>query len=168
MRLAVQKLLGCSPIDDRAPQAPQRLAEKLPSPVIKVRCLGAVVDQPLGFRNAISEVRRRQIGPSHAGVVPLKRLRKLGWRDPLRRHRLVVGPQRDREAFTHVDSRLNPRLKLFHRAARFGEPPTHLDFELSACLMRQRRYPGENVTRSQAHRDAVRVVDDDSIINSKA
>jgi hypothetical protein len=34
--------------------------------------------------------------------------------------------------------------------------------------MRQRRHPSENVTRGQAHRDAVRVVDDDSIIDSKA
>jgi hypothetical protein len=101
-------------------------------------------------------------------MVPLERLRILGWRDVLRRLRLVVGPQRDREAVTHVDARLHPRFKLFHRAARFGEPPSDLDFELSACLMRQRRHPSENVTRGQAHRDAVRVVDDDSIIDSKA
>src|SRR5438445_12651355 len=77
MRLTVQQLLGCSPIDDRAPQAPQRVAEKLPSRVIKLRCLGAVADQPLGLRDSISEVRRRQIGPAHAVMEQLERLRIL-------------------------------------------------------------------------------------------
>ena len=71
-----------------------------------------------------------------AGMVPLKGPRILGWRDVLRRHRLVVGPQGDREAVTHVDARLHPRFRLFHRAARLSESPTNLDFELSACLVR--------------------------------
>src|SRR5205807_9840293 len=89
MRLAVQQLLGCSPMADQAPQAPQRVAEKLPPHVIKLRCLGAVADQPLGLRYPISEVGRRQIGLAHAGMVPRERLRILGRRDVSRRHRLV-------------------------------------------------------------------------------
>jgi hypothetical protein len=101
-------------------------------------------------------------------MVPLKCLRILGWRDILRRHRLVVGPQCDREAVTHVDARLYPRFRLCHRAARLSESPSNLDFELSACLMRKRRHPSENVTRCQAHGDAVRVVNNDSIIGPKA
>ena len=129
--------------------------------------LGAVADQPLRFRNSIREVRRRQIDLAHAGMVPLECLRILGWRDVSRRHRLVVGPQRDREAVTHVDARLHPRFERFHRAARFGKPPTDLDFELSAGLMRYRRHPSKNVTRGQAHGDAVRVMDNDRIIDSK-
>ena len=153
MRLAVQQLLGGAPLDDRAPQAPQRVAEKLPVRVSKLRCLGAVADQPLRFRDSIREVRRRQIDLAHAGMLPLERLRILGWRDVLRRHRLVVGPQRDREAVTHVDARLHPRFRLCHRAARFGESPSNLDFERSACLMREQAPPErERHTASGARR----------------
>ncbi len=78
MRLAVQQLLGCSPIDDRAPQIPQRVAKKLSSRVIELRCLGAVADQPLRFRYSIREVRRRQVDLADAGMVPLKCLRIRG------------------------------------------------------------------------------------------
>ena len=92
MRLAVQQLLGCSPADDRTPQASQRVAEKLPSRLIKRWCVRAVADQPLRFRNSIREVRRRQIDLAHAGMVPLECLRIVGWRDVSRRHRLVVRP----------------------------------------------------------------------------
>ena len=165
MRLAVQQLLGAP----RSTIARLRLRSVLlrsSRPVsVKLRCVGAVADQPLRFRDSIREVRRRQIDLAHAGMLPLERLRILGWRDVSRRHRLVVGPQRDREAVTHVDARLHPRLKLCHRAAGFGEPPTDLDFELSACLMRYRRHPSENVTRSQAHGDAVRVVNNNCVID---
>jgi len=100
-------------------------------------------------------------------MVPLECLGILGWRDVSRRHRLVPRPQRDREAVTHVDTRLHPRFERFHRAAGFGKPPTDLDFELSAGLMRYGRHPSKNVTRGQAHGDAVRVMDNDRIIDSK-
>jgi hypothetical protein len=95
----------------------------------------------------------------------LERLRILGWRDVSRWHRLVVGPQRDREAVTHVDARLHPRLKLGHGASGVGEPPSDLDFELGAWLMRYMRDPSKNVTRQQAHSEPVRVMKDNRVID---
>jgi hypothetical protein len=96
---------------------------------------------------------------------PLECLGILGWRDVSRQPRLVVGPQRDREAVTHVDARLHPRLKLSHRAVGSGEPPSDLDFELGACLMRYMRHPSKNVTRQQAHSEPVRVVKNNRVID---
>jgi hypothetical protein len=98
-------------------------------------------------------------------VQTFERVRILGWPDVSRRHRLVVGPQRDREAVTHVDARFRPRVKLGHRAIGFGEPPSDLDFERGACLMRYMRDPSENVTRQQAHREPVRVVKNNRVID---
>ena len=80
-------------------------------------------------------------------------------------YRLVVGPQRDRKPVTHVHARLHPRLKLSHRAIGFGEPPSDLDFELCAGLMRYMRDPSKNVTRQQAHSEPVRVVKNDRVID---
>ena len=81
VRLAVQQLLGGAAVADRAPQASQRVAEKLPVRVSELRCVGAVANQPLRLRDSIREVRRRQIDLPHAGMQPLERLRVLGWRD---------------------------------------------------------------------------------------
>jgi hypothetical protein len=104
-------------------------------------------DQPLRLRDSIGEVRRRTIDLPHAGMQPLERLRVLGWSDLSRRYRLVVSPQRDYEAVTHIDSRLHSRLKRSDRTISFGEPPSDLDFELCTCLMRHIRDPSKNVTR---------------------
>jgi hypothetical protein len=96
---------------------------------------------------------------------PLERLRILGWRDVSRRHRLVVGPQGDREAVTHVDAGLHPRLELGHWAIGVSEPPSDLDFELGACPVRSMRDPSKNVTRQQAHSEPVRVVKNNRVID---
>ena len=168
MRLAVQQLLGCAPIDDCAPQVPQRVAEKLPVRVSKLRCLGAVADQPLRLRDSIREVRRSQIDLPHAGMQPLERLRILGWRDVSRRHRLVVGPQRDREAVTHVDARLHPRLKLCHRAIAFRRA-------VERPRLRTRRLPDalhappeQERHKAAGAQRAVRVVKNNCVIDPQA
>jgi hypothetical protein len=98
-------------------------------------------------------------------VQPLERLRILGWRDVSMGYGLVVGPQRDHEAVTHVDARLHPRLKFSHRTIGFGEPPSDLDFELCACLMRYMGDPSKNVTRQQAQSEPVRVLKNDPVID---
>jgi hypothetical protein len=68
-----------------------------------------------------------------------------------------------------MDSRLHPRLKLSHRAPDFGETASNHDFEVViGGAIRERRNPRENVARGQPYGDAVRVVDDDRIIDSKA
>ena len=127
--------------------------------------MGAVVDQPLSLRDSISEVRRRHIDVPHAGMQSPERLRILAWRDVSGQHRLVVGPQRHREGVTRVDARLHPRLKLSDRTVGFGEPPSDLDFELGACLMRYMRDPSKSVTRQQPYREPVRVVENDGLID---
>jgi hypothetical protein len=165
VRFAMQELLGGATLTDRPPQLSQRVDQKLSICIPELRSVGAVANQPLRLRDSIREVRRREIDLPHASVQPLERLRILGWRNILRRYRLVVGPQRDDEAVTHVDARLHPRLKCSHRAIGFSKPPSNLDFELCACLMRHVRDPSKNVTRQQAHSEPVRVVQNDRVID---
>src|SRR5436309_798219 len=74
MRLTVQQLFVGAAVNDRAPQASQRVAEKLPVRVGERRSMGAVVNQPLRLRDSIREVRRRHIDLAHAGMQPLERL----------------------------------------------------------------------------------------------
>ena len=81
--------------------------------------------------------------------------------------RFVVGPQRDHEAVTLVDARLHSRLKRSHRALGFGEPLRKLDFEL-CDLLPDRCDSGKDVTRQQAHRELVRVVKNDRVVDRQA
>jgi hypothetical protein len=76
----------------------------------------------------------------------------------------VVGPQRDHEAVSLVDERPDPRLKRTHRALRFGEPLRKVDFEL-CDLMRERCDSGKDVARQQAHRELVRVAENDRVVD---
>jgi hypothetical protein len=166
VRLAVQQLLGTSPVCDHPPQTSQRVAEKL---AIRVRKLGselATAYQLLSLRDSIREVRRRKIDFPHASVQPREHLRVLGWRDVSRRHRLIVGPQCDREAVTLVDARLHPRLKRSHRAIGFGQPLSKVYFELRNFLSYV-CHASKDVTGQQAQREFVRVVKNDRVIDSQ-
>ena len=165
VRLAVQQLLGGAAVADRSSQASQRVAEKLPVRVSERRSVVAAPDQPLSLRDSIREVRRREIDLPHAGMQPLERVRVVGWRDLSRRHRFVVGPQGDHEAVTHVDARLDSRLKRSHRALGFREPLSKLDLELCARLIRHGRDPGDDVTRQQAQDEPVRVLKNDRVVD---
>ena len=164
VRFAMQELLGGATLTDRPPQLSQRVAQKLSICIPELRSVGAVANQPLRLRDSIREVRRREFDLPHASVQPLERLRILGRRDISRRYGLVVGPERDDEAVTHVAARLHPRIECSHRAIGFGKPPSDLDFELSARLMRHMRDPNKNVTRQQAHSETVRFVKHDRVI----
>jgi hypothetical protein len=64
-----------------------------------------------------------------------------------------------------VDAWLYSRQERSDRAIGFGEPPCDLDFERGACPMRHRRDPSKNVTRQQAHRQPVRVVKNNRVID---
>lgn len=168
MRLAVQQLLvGVTPFDG-APQVSQRLAEKLALGVSKLRSVGAVAKQRLRLFDAIREVRRSHIDLPHAGMQPLQNLRILGWCNVMRWHRFIVFPQRDREAATHVDARLHARLRLCHRTTGLGEPRSRLNFEPGTRLLRFIGYPSKNVTRQQAHSDAIGVVNNNGVIDQEA
>jgi hypothetical protein len=141
VRLAVEQLLGGVPLTDRPRQLSQRVAQKLPVRILKIRGLGAVGDQRLRLRDAIREVGRNEIDLPHPSVQPLKRLRILGCSDVRVGYRLVVGPQRDDEAVTHVDAWLHPRIERSYGAVGFGEPTSDLDFELCASLALPARDP---------------------------
>jgi len=67
-----------------------------------------------------------------------------------------------------IDTRLHPRRKLSHRATSFSQTAGNFDFEVVGRLMDERAHPSENVTRGQAHDDAVRVMDNNGIVDSKA
>jgi hypothetical protein len=67
-----------------------------------------------------------------------------------------------------IDTRLHPRRKLSHRATSFSQTASNFDFEVVGRLVDERPDPSENVTRAQAHDDAVRVMDNNGIVDSKA
>jgi hypothetical protein len=108
---------------------------------------------------------RADIDLPHAGVQPLERIRVLRWRDRARGHRLVVGPERDREAVTDVDTRLDPRFRLSYGAVGFGESPGDPEFELGAGVTHEVRDASKDVTREQAHGKPVRVVENNRVVD---
>ncbi len=63
--------------------------------------------------------------------------------------------------------RLDPRIELSHRRVNVGETASNLYFELGITQMPQRCDPGQNIAGDHAQRDAVRVVDDDRIVDLK-
>jgi hypothetical protein len=46
-----------------------------------------------------------------------------------------------------------------------GELPCDLDFSLGVCLIHHMRHASKNATRQQAHREPVRVVHNDRVID---
>jgi len=162
--LPVEQLLGGFPLTDRPRHLSQRVAQKLAVRIPKIRGLRTVADQRLRLCDAIREVGRNEIDLPHSSVQPLKRLRILGW-DVTTGYRLVVGPQCDDEAVTHVDARLHPRIERSYGTIGFGEPTSDLDFELCASRPLHLRDPSENVTRPQAQSEPVRVVQNDGVID---
>src|SRR5207247_2820013 len=81
VRLTVQQLLGGAPVDDRPPQAPQRVGEQLPVRVRELRRDVAARSVLLIIRDSIHEVRRRDVYLPHAGMESLERLGVCGWRE---------------------------------------------------------------------------------------
>lgn len=59
-------------------------------------------------------------------------------------------------------------VELSHRSADVGETASDLYFELGISQMPRRCDPSQNIARNQPQRDAVRVVDDDRIVDLKA
>jgi hypothetical protein len=168
MRLTVQQLLAGAHTAHRGPQATESVAEELPLGTGKRWGSLSVANLPLRTGDSIGEVPCPQIDLAQAGVKADECVRIFGRRDVSGSHGLVVGPHRDSEGITQIDTGLNARLKVGHRAIRFSEAESNLDFELGFGLMRSRRDPRENIARDQAHGDAVRVVNDDRIVDSKA
>jgi len=76
-----------------------------------------------------------------------------------------VRPERDREAVTHIDPRLDPRLRLSYGAIGFGESPSDLEFELRAGMMREVGDASQDITGQQADSESVRVVKNNRVVD---
>ncbi len=66
-----------------------------------------------------------------------------------------------------IDARLRPGVWNGHRAPGFGEPLGKPDLE-PCDLMRYWRDPGNDVTRQQAHRELIRIMQNDRVIDGQA
>ena len=64
----------------------------------------------------------------------------------------------------HIDLRRDPPVECGDWARGLREPPSKLDFERCARLMRDVRDTGNAVTRQQAQNEPIRVVKNDRII----
>lgn len=71
---------------------------------------------------------------------------------------------RDREAAIFVDAGFDPGVECSDRAIGCSEPPSKLDFELSH-VMPDGCNAGKNVTRQQAYRELVRVLEDGRFVD---
>src|SRR5439155_17285601 len=71
--LAVQQLLGCAPVDDRPPQTPEPVGEKLPILSCEIRRDVATCNPTLNVRGSIREVRSRDIDLPHDVMQTLER-----------------------------------------------------------------------------------------------
>ena len=78
----------------------------------------------------------------------------------------MVGPQRDHEAITLIDTWVHSRLESSHRAPGLGEPLSKPDLELRD-LMRYGCHPGQHVTGQQTQSELVRVMKNDRVVDGQ-
>ncbi len=90
-------------------------------------------NKPLGFRDAVAEVRRNDIESRHTRMKPLERLRIRGWRS-LDARLLVVLPEREREPVSLIDARLNTGVQRRNRALVLSKPPRNLNLKVERFL----------------------------------
>ena len=166
MRFTVQQLLAGAAAANRWAQPTERGGEEVPVGGEKVWSLVSVDNGPLRVGDSIGEVRCHQIDLAHAGMEPdqcvriVGRLDVRGWSP-----RLVVGPERDWVPVTHVDAGLDPRVKFTDRAIGFGEKSSNLDFEPEAGFVCWRPDSSKHTARDHVDGDAVRVVNDDRVVD---
>ena len=166
--LPVQQLLASGITADGGAQAAERGADEFPVGIEKLWSLAPLGNQDLPTRDVIGEPRCLKIHLPKVGVELYECVRIVGRCDVRGGNRLIVGPQRDSEVVTTIHARLYPRIKLTYRAIGVGQTESDIDFELKTAMMCQRPDPGENIAREQAHRDSVRVVNDDRIGDVKS
>jgi hypothetical protein len=146
MRLAMQQLLVSPAVGDGGRQTLYRLDKKRTVRVAKLWCADAVAEQQPRPGNSIGEVLGRDLDLPHAGVQPQKRPR-IRRRGDCGGQGFVVGPKRDSETVTQMDTRLHPEIEDAHRATRLGQASGDLNFEFGACLVHPIRHSGEYVAR---------------------
>jgi hypothetical protein len=166
MRLAVQQLIAGIPLVHRVSYAIECGAEEFAVGTGKLWSLRWVVNLRCPSGHSIGDVRCRQIDLAQAGMDSEECVRIVSRRDSS--HLLVVGPERESEALTHVNAGLRARLKHTNRALGFGETASNVCFELEAVFPPLQCDPGEDVTRHEAHGYAVGVVNDDRVVDVEA
>lgn len=171
--LAVQQLLRCAPVDDRPPQTPERVGEKLPILSCEIRSDVATCNPMLNVRDSIREVRCRDIDLPHDVMKTLERVRVVLWRNLSRLHKFEVGPHGDFKAVSHEDAWLDSRFQNSDRGGGLPEPLN--DFYFSLCAYRRREDsianwcdPGDDIAWRQADDKSVGVAKDDGVIDGQA
>src|SRR3954453_9714992 len=101
--------------------------------------------EPLGFADAVAEVRRNDVELRHTHMQPLKRLRVARYRR-IDTRLFVVPPQREGEPVSLKDAWFNTRVETRNGASDLREPPCDLDLKLERLLARE-RHSGKNITR---------------------
>ena len=138
VRLAVQQLLGGAPVDDRSAQITQRVREQRPIRRVEIGSDVTARHVVLRLRNAIHEVRRRDIDLPQASMKTPERLRVLGWRK-FSTNGFEVRPHGDCESVTPEDAWLDPGVEPRNRAVVLGELLRNIDFPRQHRSVRWRR-----------------------------
>ena len=165
MRLTVQQLLAGTPTAYRRTQATECVAEEFPVGSWKRWSPLSVANLSLSTCDSIGKMRCLEIDLAQPSMEPQECVRIVRRSDRRRSHRLVVCPERDSARITQIHAGFDPRLKPTHGTIGVGEPVSNLNFELGVGLMCRRCDPGKNIAGDEAHRDAVRVVNDDRIVD---
>ena len=171
--LAVQQLLRCAPVDDRPPQTPEPVGEKLSILSCEIRSDVATCNPKLNVRGSIREVRCRDIDLPHDVMQTLERMRIVLRRNLSRLDRFEVRQHGDLEAVSHEDAWLDSRFRNSHRGVGLGEPLN--DFKFSLCAHRRREHsianwrdPGDGIAWQQADDKPVGVAKNDCVIDGQA
>jgi hypothetical protein len=120
----------------------------------------------LRLLDAIHDVRRGAIERAHADMQPRERPGVVGRCDLARGRRFVAGPQRDHEAIALMDTRAHATLKRRDGAPGFGEPLRERNFELCPLKLSM-CHAGKHVTREQAQRELVRILQHDRVVDGQ-
>src|SRR3954453_15746780 len=141
----MQQLLARGSLVDPAAAAPERFEQNLAVGGFEPWRSLIASEEPLGFADAVTEVRRNDVELRHTRMQPLKRLRVARCRR-IDTRLFVVPPQREGEPVSLKDAWLNTRVETRNGASDLGEPPCDLDLKLERLLARE-RHSGKNITR---------------------
>lgn len=157
-------------IEDGSSRGPQCPPGQRPIIAGDRRVVLGVVDQTLCVGHPIDEVRDGE--PGEVGFpqprVQLRDRRRVlvrrqrGWC-----HRVVVRPQRDGEVALVVDPGIHAGIQPSRGCGGRGQAARQLDFELGAGPPIPRSHASEHVTWTEVHGDAVRVVQDNGVVDGE-
>jgi len=145
MRFAVQRLLGSPAPADFLKCAVQRAEEEMPVALSERRGFVSVRDQLLSRCGSFREVRCLDLDAAHPRMQAVERFCVVGCGVPVRRHRLVKGPEGHGEAIDFVDARFDSRVERGDGPLNCGEQLSDPDLKRGDPLPYQ-SYSSEDVT----------------------